>query len=295
MRHSGFGYFIGEAIGNLAKNAVMTIASIITVTGCLLLLGAFLLFGINLNYVGEQVQAQCELQAFVSKESPRERAQGILNLVSELPHVKTAVLETKEQAFLNYREMLGEDAVALDGLEDEDFLRYSVKITLDDIRFADSVVKSAGEIDGVDEVRNRKELVDKIIAMTDFIKKISMYSMLLLAVIAIFIISNTIKLAVHSREEEIHIMKYVGATDWFIRWPFIIEGVLVGLAGAGIALFAIFGGYASFVRSFTDFLDIFRLKSLAELSGLLLISILGFGTVMGAVGSIISIRRHLKV
>jgi len=273
----------------------MTLASVVTVTGCLLLFGVFMLFSVNLNYITQQVQSQCEIQAYINIDYTKEQAQALKDEIEKIPNVKEAVLETKDQAFENYKAMLGEDAVALDGLETEDFLRNSYKITLDDLRMSESLVGEVSKIEGVSDVRNRKDILDKIINVTDLIKSMSFYSMLLLSVIAIFIISNTIKLAVHAREKEIHIMKYVGATDWFIRWPFIIEGIIVGIIGAALAFLLTSVSYNYVYAALRSFLDIFDLRQPSSMVFLLISSLFSFGAVMGAAGSLIAVRRHLKV
>lgn len=288
-------YYFREAFKSIWHNGLMTLASVTTVTGCLLLFGIFLLFSININYITHQIESQCDVRAFININYTEEQAEKIREQAELVQNVDDVVLETKDMAYQNYREMLGEDAAALDGLETEGFLRHSLKITLFDIRNSDSVIEEVSKIEGVEEVRNRKDILDKIISFTSFVRSVSFYSMALLCAIAVFIISNTIKLAVHSREREIHIMKYVGATDWFIRWPFIIEGIIVGLVGAGISLGIIIAAYSSLYNFFNTFLYIFSIRPLSEIFSILLLAIIAFGGIMGALGSLIAVSRHLDV
>ena len=237
----------------------MTLSSVVTVTGCLILFGVFLLFSVNINYISDQIKDQCELQAFIDISYSEKDARALENKISAVENVKSVEMETKDEAFENYKEMLGDDAVALEGLETEDFLRHSYKVTLKDISQSQPTAAAIAKVGGVADVRNRKDIMDKIFDFTGMVKSVSLYSMILLSVIAVLIISNTIKLAVHAREKEIHIMKYVGATDWFIRWPFIIEGIIVGIIGALITLGVLGICYGSITAAASSFLDIFAL------------------------------------
>lgn len=288
-------YYFSEAFKSIWFNFLMTLSSVITVTGCLILFGVFLLFSVNINYISEQIKDQCELQAFVDITYSESEAKALKAEIEKIPNVKSVEIETKDQAFKNYKKMLGDDAVALEGLETEDFLRHSYKITLKDISQSQSIADKVSKIKGIDDVRNRKDLMDKIFSFTNVVKSLSLYSMMLLSVISVLIISNTIKLAVHAREREIHIMKYVGATDWFIRWPFIIEGIIVGIIGALITLFVLSVCYGYVGSALVGFLDIFKLVPFNNVMSMLSLTLSLFGALMGAAGSLLAVRKHLKV
>ena len=289
-------YSLKTALSSLGRNAVMTIASIVTIACCLFLFGVFLLFAFNINYIGEQISSQCELQAYIDENATPEQEEEILRTISAMPNVKAAEFESKEQAFENYRKMLGDQGDALDGMEGEGILRSSVKITPDDLELADKTVKAIEKIEGVDSVRNREDIIRRVISATDIIKIGSLIAMLILLVTAVFIIQNTIKLSVHAREDEIHIMKFVGATDSFIRRPFVLEGIVVGIIGAAISIIVIAFGYNAMLGSVAGFLDgIFTLYSFSQLALPLALVLLCFGIVMGSLGSRTAVRRHLKV
>lgn len=295
MAIRSFKYYFKEAIAGMARNGLMTVASLITVTSCLLLFGVFMLFSININFIGEQIQSQCEIQAFINFEATPEQEQGVVRKVSELANVRTAVFESKAEAMENYRRFLGADAAALDGLEGEQILRSSVKITMKDLRQSDALFREIEGVENVATVKNRKDLVEKVLRLTDIIRTSSLAAMLVFLMIAIFIISNTIKLSVHAREDEIHIMRYVGATDHFIRWPFVIEGMLLGLLG-GIASTLLVGvGYNALVGGLRDFLDIFQMRPFGEIGFAVSLTTVCFGILMGTAGSMFSIRNHLLV
>lgn len=288
-------YYFSEAFKSIWFNFIMTLSSVVTVTGCLILFGVFLLFSVNINYISEQIKDQCELQAFVDITYSESDAKGLRPKIEGVENIKSIEMETKDEAFENYKQMLGDDAVALEGLETEDFLRHSYKITLDDISQSQTVADEVAKVKGIADVRNRKDIMDKIFSFTSVVKTLSLYSMLLLSVISVLIISNTIKLAVHAREREIHIMKYVGATDWFIRWPFIIEGIIVGIIGAFLTLFVLSVCYGYVQKAVIDFLDIFELVSFKNIMNMLSLTLILFGALMGMAGSLLAVRKHLKV
>lgn len=285
-------YYLGEACKSLWYNRIMTLTSIVTVTGCLLLFGVFMLFSININYIADQVMAQCEVQAFISKDSTDADLQRVKSQIEQLDNIEAVEAETQEQAFRNLQEMLGETA---SGLDDGTFLRPSCIIAIKDLSLVLETVDQIAEIDGVEEVKNRQDIVNGLLATERAVRIGGIIAMIFLSIIAIFIISNTIKLAVHARSREINIMKYVGATDWFIRWPFIIEGIIIGFIGGGIALLLSSLGYNWVVSAMTGFLNVFDLRTMSSLIGLLTAALMLFGGFMGALGSLIAIRRHLKV
>lgn len=288
-------FYAKTTFNSMTQNSLMSIASILTVACCLFLFGVFLLFTVNVNYLSYQLQAQCEIQAFIASELDDAAANNVYTEISKMPGVKKAVFESKATAMKNYMKTLGGNAVAFEGLEDGGFLRNSIKITLVDIKQARQLEAELKKINGVAQVKNRQDIVDNIVKITDYIKNSSLIVMIILTLVSLFIISNTIKLSVNSRANEIHIMKYVGGTDWFIRWPFVIEGILVGIIGGLISILLLMFGYNSLIKSMAGFLDMFKILSFGELALPIITLILIFGSVMGAGGSIIAIRRHLKV
>lgn len=289
-------YSLKTALSSLGRNAVMTVASIITIGCCLFLFGVFLLFAFNINYIGRQISAQCELQAFIDETVDEAGEERILTEISALPYVQAAEFESKESAFENYREKLGSKyADTLDGMEGEGILRSSVKVTLSDLTKAEELERALYGISGVANVSNRQDIINRVISATNVIKFGSLIAMVILLVTAVFIIQNTIKLSVHAREDEIHIMKFVGATDSFIRRPFVVEGILVGIIGAAIAVTVIAFGYNATVGQSAVFLDVFSLLTFSQVALPVVAGLLVFGIVMGAFGSRMAIRRHLKV
>ncbi len=273
----------------------MTVASFITVSCCLFLFGVFFLFTLNMNSISEQIESQCELIARIDFDASDQKQQQIYNTILGLENVASAELETQDQAFNNFKKELGEDSDVLDGLEGKKFLRSSVKISLEDIRKSSETVVLVSNVSGVAEVENRQDIVSKVVKFTAAVKNGSALAMLVLLLIAIFIIQNTIKLSVYARGKEIQIMKFVGATDHFIRMPFIIEGIMIGALGFLASFLIIAFGYNAVILPISSLINLFDFIPLQACLLPLGTSMALFGVLMGALGSGLSLKRHLKV
>lgn len=273
----------------------MTLASVVTVTGCLLFLGTFTLFSMNLGYIADQVQNECRIVAYVDPALSETETAAMEEKLLAIENVSAAELETKAEAFAGAEAMLKEGGMSLAGFEDDDFMRASYTISLHDLGRSAETAEALRSVDGIADVSHQQDITDSVLRTTDVIKVALMVAMGVLALIAVFIISNTIKLAVFAREREIHIMKYVGATDWFIRWPFIIEGITVGLVGGVISQLVCMVLYGAVTRAVSGSVFPFELHDFSLISGSLVLILLLFGALMGALGSAIAVRRHLKV
>jgi len=288
-------YYIKSAASSFVRNGIMTIASFITVTCCLFLFGVFLLFAMNLNSISHQIESQCELQAYIELEADEQKQQEIYNKVLATDNVSDAQLETKDQAFKNFKERLGDHSAVLEGLEGRDFLRSSIKISLRDIRNSQLTASEVEKIDGIARVQNHQDVIGKVIKFTDVIGRGSAIAMVILLLIAMFIIKNTIKLSVYAREKEIHIMKFVGATDHFIRMPFVFEGIMIGALGFLVSFAVIALGYNAAILSLSSLISLFDFVPLEMAILPLSVCMALFGILMGAAGSGLSLKKHLKV
>lgn len=289
-------YFFSQGIRGLVSNSLMTLASVGIVIASLVLFGTFVLLGMNLNYIGEQIKEQCEINVYLPRDMSRDDVRKIGSELAKIKYVKEAQLYTKEERFNNFKDSSYEEqADVIDMLEQDNPLRDSYILVLEDVSHANEVAAAAGKIDGVEEVVNSQHLIQRIITLTNAIRHISIWLILVLAVVSVFIISNTIKLGMFSRRKEINIMKFVGATNWFIRWPFIIEGMFLGIIGALIASGIVLLGYESIYKGMQDFMGNIRFLELYEVSGVVVLGFLIMGVGMGMIGSAMSIRKHLHV
>ena len=296
MKMNNIKYFIATAFRSVIKNGLMSIVSIFTIVSCLLILGLFLAVSINVNYISDQIRADAEIKVIVDENFDEANIDQITQQIKKIDNVGQIELVTKQDALAYMKNAFGEDASALDGLESDNPFRTSYKVKLKDITKAQPTVKSLAKINGVAEVDNKQELLDSIIHITNIIKTASIWIMILLSVISVFIIANTIKLAVYARRKEINIMKFVGATDWFIRWPFIIEGIIIGIVGSIIAFALVSAGYIASLNAMSSMhIDMFSFKSYGDVWLHFIVTFVVLGTLIGAVGSGFSMRKYLDV
>lgn len=288
-----FKYYIKQAFAGMAKNKLMVFISVSTLVFCLLLLGLAITFGLNLNYISGQLESKFEIHAFVDLSYTDEQARALESEIKSIPGVSDAVYSSKADELRIVRGIF-DDENAFAGLDEDNPLHIAYKISLTNINMAKPVEFALKQIEGIDSVSNRTDILNGITTFTRVAGHISLFGMIVFAVIAVFIISNTIKLAVMSRKREISIMKSVGATNGFIRSPFIIEGVIVGLIGGAVSFAPVYFGYRSVVSWWTGMFGLFRLLPVERLSIILLAVFLLTGSFIGALGSINSVRKYLN-
>jgi cell division transport system permease protein len=205
--------------------------------------------------------------------------------------------ESKETALSNIKEKWGDQAYLLEGLESNP-LPNSIIIYVKDIAYSDNIVAEASGIGGIEEVKYYNDIVQKLISIANFIRLLGLGIIAILVFLSIFIIGNTIKLTVAAREREINIMKYVGATNWFIRWPFFVEGMILGLMGAIISLGLVYFGYSYIYNAISQQMYMLFTTYIVPVNEIIkdmmvIFAVLGMG--IGALGSILSMRKYLKV
>lgn len=254
---------------------------------------------LNINHMGAQLANECQIQAYISSEAKYGgQIQSISDEIKKIEGIQEVTFETGEATFENFKSQLTEkELVAFSGLP-ENIISDSFKVTLTDISLSEGVVQSLESIPGVERVENRQDIMNVVNNITQIIRNISIWIVIIFAIISLFIISNTIKLTVHSRGREINIMKYVGATDAYIRWPFIIEGILVGCVAAVISYFITqfsYMGIMTAIDNNASLSTLLNLKAFNEIWNQILISYLLLGAFIGAFGSAVSVKRYLKV
>lgn len=291
--------FIAEAFSGIFKNALMTIASLIVVTSCLLMLGVFFVVTLNVNSISEDVADACQVKAYITNEAQAEGRQNeIEEQIRRISYTKDIVYENGVDAFKKIKEdMSEEDRLSFSGLPD-DLLNDAFNITVDDISNTEKITKALMKIDGIEKVESGDDIVSFINSVRHTVKNVSFWIILAFMFISIFIISNTVKLTVHNRRREINIMKYVGATDSYIKWPFIIEGTIVGIISAGIAYLvtsSVYTGLVSTTSQNASVVSFIKLLSFKEIWHIFALSYAGLGAVIGAIGSAMSVRKYLKV
>lgn len=297
MKINSVKYFAKEATKNFFSNGWMSLASVFTVVASLLVFGLFLILTMNLNYMVTQIASDYEITLTVDENQTTEQITELENSLKNLPNVSEVIFESREERLNLLRQQFGDNASLLDRYQNEkNPLRHWFKVTCEDLTKSDQTVADIKSLSGVVRVISNGETIRKLTSASSYISQISIWIMVALGIISIFIISNTIKLAVFSRRKEINIMKYVGATDWFIRWPFIIEGIIIGVIGAVFSLLLIVLGYKGLTTMFFSLnIGFVKFILLRNLIPWLLLALLGMGIGLGAIGSFIAVRKHLKV
>lgn len=298
MRIKSLGYNIKECFKNLWRNRMMSVASISSVAATLLILGIIFVLIVNISAMTQVAKDQFDtIQVYLEDDLSITEIEDIGSSIFKLQGVKDVIFETKEEALEKMKLDWDKNGYLLDGLESNP-LPNSYIIILDDINYSEYIVTSIENKPGVEEIKYYQEVIENIIKMTEAIRKVGLFIMVVLIAISTFIISNTIKIAVHARRREINIMKYVGATNWFIRGPFLLEGITLGLLGALISTvliyFAYKYSYEAIMDQFYMFISAYLIRTQEIIKDVaFLFCIIGSG--IGALGSIASLRKHLRV
>lgn len=303
MKITSLKYFIKEAFVNLLKNGLMSVASIITVASCVFILITSYSIAANVDYMIKNIESQIGLTVFINDSVTSSEIKSIYTDLMNTEHVKDVVFISSEDAYNNFKESLEESSHILDGLPSETLLPRSLEIYLDDNEYIDVIIRKlqpeVGEDKFFSSISHGEKEADIIASIGRVIRIVSTVLVIGLGFIGTVIIMNTIKITVNTRKSEINLMKYVGATDWFIRWPFIFEGILIGFIGAFIPIVISYFSYSRIVSKITENLafanNLFVFKSANELFLYSTPLALCIGVLIGVLGSTTSIRKHLNV
>lgn len=299
MRIRTVRHIVKEGAINSYRNKLMSLASIIIVVATLVILGFFLLIAFNLELNVNMLKEQPQLEAFCYTVLDDTQIQMVEDSIKNNDKVAQYEKVTKLQALKKMEENIGKDAASMEGY-DESIFPVSFIIKLKDTAHSEEVVRVLETTYGIEKVSYSQDTIELISKVSYWIKFISSMMVGILLIISVFIIANTIKLTVFARRKEINIMKYIGATDWFIRWPFVVEGVIIGITGAVLAFVVSAYGYNAIEGKFTQDLllldtDLLKMIKIKDVWFQLIVSFLSIGVVVGSLGSFLSIRRHLRV
>lgn len=288
-------YMVRETLISLKRHNWMSIASISTVAVSLFVLGIFMILVLNMNRMASFLESQVQISVYLKDDLSKEDIRGIGNDIRDLQGIDTVEYISRADAEKRLRERLGEQAYLLDALGEENPLPDSYEVTVRDPSMVETAAKAIAEFSGVEQTKYGQDVVEHLFDITRLIRIFGLVLMLLLAGATLFIISNTIRLTVFARRKEVAIMKYVGATDWFIRWPFVLEGIVMGFAGGVVAAIALKLVYAAAAAKIYDTLAFFPLIPEQPFMTIIGILIVISGMAIGALGSSISLKRFLKV
>ena len=289
-------YNIKQAFKQIRRNKGMSFASVFAITAMMLILGLFFVVTVNVNLFTEMIKENYDqVEVFLEEKATPEQKKEIAEKIQELDNVSEVTYRSKEDALNIMKKRWGESGYLLDSLG-ENPLPDSVIVTVESIDSAAEVTEFSQTLEGVEDVKFYQETVEKLTKITNFLQIAAVVIMTFLIVVSVVVVSNTIKLTVFARRKEIEIMKYVGATNWFIRGPFLVEGILIGifssLVSAGVT-YLIYRQVEELIG--IQFMTILSspLVPAAYLAGNLVMIFLAMGVSIGAGGSIISMRRFL--
>lgn len=295
MKLSTSEYFIKEVYTSFKRNIWMTLASIFTVVLSLFILGFFSIVILNLNKMADALESQVQISVYLKDDLSQEEIDETKETLSKIEGLQDIKFTTREEAMENFKKRLGDQQFLLDALDDTNPLPDSFSLTVTSPQQVKTIADTAAALDSVESASYSQDVINHLFNLTHLIRLIGVALIILLTGAAIFIISNTIRLTVFARRKEIAIMKYVGATDWFIRWPFLLEGICLGFIGGGLATIFLYIVYNQVTQEIYEAMAFFPLIPQHPFINYISLAILVAGIIIGALGSTISLKRFLKV
>ena len=295
MKKNNIGYLLREGFRGVFLHGFMSFAAVCVTVACLIIMGTFSLVLYNVHVMIVDLEKENQVLVYIDEDYSEAEAKSVGSRINLISNVHEAKFVSREQALDNFV-CKQSDTTAFNGV-DASILRDRYEVTVEDNSLLEQTVAEIEKIDGVAEVNAYYEIANGFQSLQKVLNIASMVIIIVLFVVSLFIISNTVKLAMYSRSEEIAIMKMVGATNSFIRLPFVVEGFILGMLGAVIAFFLEWGLY-DFLQAkiaAVDTLRLFQIVPFAEVIELVAISYALTGFAVGVVGSLLSIRKFLKV
>lgn len=296
MKISTLKNFIVDAMKSIKRNSTISIAAMITVLITFFIFGTFSLLALNFNKSIEDVASKVEIKVFLKDDIKLVEQREIEIKLNEQAGIKEVIYESKEDAFKNFQESLKDNPGLLQGYDLENNpLPSSFIVKLQDTGAANTIANAVKDMSGVESIGNQQDLINTISSVVNGVQIIGIVLFFVFVAVSIFLITNTIKMAVYARRREVGIMKFVGATDWFIRWPFIIEGIIIGAIGSLLSVVALFFTYKAVYEYIVSTMFLVNLVTPAFVLGTLMFLFVGGGVVVGAVGSFVALRKFLDV
>lgn len=292
---SSLGYFWKETFYSLFRNKFMAVASVLTVTLSMFILGVFLCAVLNINHMATYLENQVEMTVYLKDGLNTDQVMAVGKKLKALPDLKEIKFTNKDQAMAEFKQRLGDQQGILDAINGNPLpSSYSTSFaTPASLKNAVSIVTQYPE---VDSVQYGQDIIEQLYKVAQVIRIGGIILIVFLAGAELFIISNTIRLTVFARRREIQIMKYVGATNGFIRWPFIFEGMIIGFIGSGLSAFILWEGYKVVLMEMAQAGLVFiPMIPLWPFIGYMTVMLLAAGIIIGILGSTISLRKYMKV
>lgn len=301
MRPSTIWFTLKQGIKNIKRNWMFSIASILTMAACILLFGIFYSIVNNVSSIAHKVEEEVPITVFFNEGTTQEQMEAVGALISQRPEVARIEFESADEAWEKMKEDYFGGSDMADGFKDDNPLINSSNyhVYMNDINRQSELVAYIQSLENVREVNQSEQAAKTLGSINRLVSYVSIAIIAVLLLISIFLISNTISVGISVRKEEIGIMKYIGATDGFVRSPFVLEGVVLGIIGAAIPLVGLYFGYSSAISyvltKFNVLTGVVEFIPVGEIYHTLLPVGLGLGIGIGLVGSFLTTRKHLKV
>ncbi len=291
------GRHLRESLKSLARNAWMTIASVSAVTVTLLLVGTFLVIMLNLNNIATNIEEDVEIRVMVDVTANKEQQEQLKNNISSISKVESVEFSSKEEELNSLITSFGEEGEAFKLFKQENPLKDVFVVKAKNPADTSSVAKEIEKLDFVSEIHYAEETVKQLFKVVNTGRNIGLVLIIGLVFTAMFLISNTIKITIFARRKEIEIMKLVGATNSFIRWPFFLEGLFLGVLGSVLPIVFLLIAYNRFIDFIKPSIDGTFIKLLPMYPLTLQVSaiVLFVGACIGIWGSLMSVRKFLRV
>lgn len=295
MKRHDFSYFFHEGLSNMFSHGFMSFAAVGITVACLLIMGTFTLVAVNANELLQTLEQENEMLAYIDDSCTEEQVQQIEQDLKKIPNVASVRYISKDEAMQAFTDQYPDEDLFQD--LDPEILRARYAIKVVDLKLQGQTRERVEEVDGVADVRAYDEIAGGFITVRNVATVVCVALIAILFVVSVFIISNTIKLTTFDRREEIAIMRMVGATNGFIRWPFVYEGLMIGLLGAAIAFLLQWGLYAAVAKGVAtnDTLQLIQIIPFQEMWVPVALIFGGAGILVGVGGSLSAIRRFLQV
>ena len=288
-------YLTKEGFRNVRIHKLMTIASITVMLSCMILIGGAYLLYENINSLIDKVGEQNVIMVYIQDEATEEQESTLKKQITETANIKDCEFISRDESYESILESMGDSASVLDGI-DSSILPNAFKVTVEDMEQFDATVAMIATYNNVLSIRENGELASKIATIQNAVGVISITIVLILLIVSLFIIANTVRITMFSRSLEISIMKAVGATNWFIRWPFLVEGIIICIISAAVSYGLIFALYCAAEHFLANMFSILgnSIVPFENCMWQLLIAFMATGIVTGALGSCMSLGKYLK-
>lgn len=295
MRISSIKYLLKEGIRNVWVNRMMTFASVGVLVACLLMTGAASLFSMNLNMAMNALEEDNSVTVYMADGLPTLKSVQVGEEIKKLDNVESCEFVPKGEALEELMKSMGDDGTVFSGLlGDDNPLNDVFKVKMKDLSQYQSTAKQIGTLEGVYKVRDYSDVAEKLTSLDHLVTTAGFWIVLILSLVSVFILSNTIRITMFSRRLEISVMKSVGATNSFVRFPFVVEGVLIGLFSGAISSGLLALVYDKTLKTITGIVPFFQPLPLGSVMGQIVLLFIAAGALFGALGGGISIGRYLK-